>query len=387
MRKVILLIILLGLVALLFLIPAIFERGNGEQIRSQLASAAAQIDTSGFRRAEGPIDIQFPQDQGPHNDFQSEWWYYTGNLGGPGGRHFGFQLTFFRRALLPPDQVPERGSDLAANQVYMAHFAMTDVSGKRFQAFERLARGAGGLSGAQAAPYHVWLEDWSVSEVAANTYQVHAAMDGLGLDLTLHDEKGPVLQGDQGYSRKGPQPGQASYYYSQTRLKTSGSLTISGDHYAVSGLSWMDHEYSTSALAQDQVGWDWFALQLDSGSELMVYQLRKVDGSIDPFSSGTLVNPDGSTQLLDQTDYTIQVEGTWKSPHSQAVYPSRWHLTVPEAGLELDIEPYLADQELNLSYTYWEGAVKFSGEQNGKPVQGNGYIELTGYAGSMGGKF
>ncbi len=387
MRKSHLFFIFLGVIALLVLIPIVLKRGSSAQIRSQLANASAQVDTSGFSRAEGRVDIRFPQDQGPHPDFQTEWWYYTGNLDGPDGRHFGYQLTFFRRALLPPHQNPSRSSDLAASQVYMAHFALSDVSDNHFQAFERLARGAGGLSGAQASPYQVWLEDWIVQQVAANTYQLHAAEQGLALDLTLVDEKGPVLQGEAGYSRKGPQPGQASYYYSQTSLQTQGSLEIRGGSFAVAGLSWMDHEYSTSALAQDQVGWDWFALQLDSGSELMVFQLRKADGSIDPFSSGTLINADGSARSLDQADFDIQVENTWKSPHSQAVYPARWRLSVPIAGVDLEIEPYLADQELNLSYTYWEGAVKFSGKQNGKPVHGSGYVELTGYAGSMGGKF
>jgi predicted secreted hydrolase len=296
-------------------------------------------------------------------------------------------LTFFRRALVPPSQRVQRASDWAADQAYMAHFALTDVAGNRFQSFERFERGAAGLAGAQAEPFNVWLDDWSVQLVKPNVYRLHAAQNDITLDLTLRDVKGPVPQGDRGYSQKGEQPDNASYYYSLTRLESSGTVHVSNAVYQVSGLSWMDHEWSTSYLTPDQTGWDWFALQLDDGSELMLFQIRRKDGSIDPLASGTLIASDGSTRWLHRDDFQITVNGTWRSPHSGATYPAAWTVKVPSAGLMLDIKPYLADQELDVSVRYWEGAVHFTGEHNGRAVSGDGYVELTGYTGSIGGQF
>jgi predicted secreted hydrolase len=269
----------------------------------------------------------------------------------------------------------------------MAHFALTDAAGQRYSAFERFARGAAGLAGAQASPYHVWLEDWQVEEVEPGVTHVRAAQKDLAVDLLLSDRKGPILHGDGGYSRKGPQPSNASYYYSLTRLETFGTVQVEEVTYSVSGLSWMDHEWCTSGLAADQVGWDWFSIQLDDGGELMVFQLRKEDGSIDPFSSGTLIAGDGSVSHFDRDEFEIRVDDTWRSPHSGATYPARWTIVVPGGNLSLEIEPLLADQELAVSYTYWEGAVRVEGQRAGRAVQGHGYVELTGYAGSMQGRF
>jgi predicted secreted hydrolase len=380
----------LGLLAALVALPLLLLRREEPQVRARLLPLAdeAQADQSAeYRRATGPADLEFPADHGPHLDYQTEWWYYTGNLVADGGQRFGYQLTFFRRALVPPALRIERKSAWAADQVYMAHLALTDVAGRRYHAFERFARGAAGLAGAQAAPYGVWLEDWRVEEVEPGVTRLRAAQAGLMLDLVLTDRKGPVLQGDRGYSPKGPQPGNASYYYSLTRLETSGTVQLADAIYPVGGLSWMDHEWSTSSLAADQVGWDWFSIQMADGSELMVFQLRKEDGSIDPFSSGTLVAPDGSTRHLSRDEFEIRVEDTWHSPRSGATYPARWTVTVPAADLVLQIEPYLADQELAVSYAYWEGAVQVQGERAGQAVRGHGYVELTGYAGSMQGQF
>lgn len=341
----------------------------------------------GYARATGPAPLSFPADHGPHPDFQTEWWYYTGNLATEDGRRFGYQVTFFRRALQPPADRVERASTWATEQLYLAHFALTDVAGGNFYAFERLARGAVELAGAQSPPYRVWLEDWQVEQVGKDNYHLRAGQEGIEIDLLMVDAKGPVLQGEKGYSPKGPEVGNASYYISQTRLETSGTVRVGDVGFQVVGLSWMDHEFSTSALSAGQVGWDWFALQLDDGSELMVFDIRREDGSLDPFSSGTLIRPDGSTTHLNRIDFEIQVLDTWKSPHSGAVYPARWRVAVPSAGITLDIEPHLADQELNLTYNYWEGAVRIQGERGGKAVTGNGYVELTGYAGSMAGEF
>lgn len=369
---------------------AIFNRSNGEGLKAELVRrpvAAAAAPAEGFARAEGPQGLAFPKDHGPHPDFQTEWWYYTGNLEAEDGRHFGYQLTFFRRALLPPDQRVERASDWGTDQVYLAHFTITDVSAGRFQAFERFARGAAGIAGAQSPPYRVWLEDWSVEQVGEDLYRLQAAEGEARLELLLTDTKGPVLQGERGYSRKGPEPGNASFYISQTRLASEGTIQVGGGSFTVTGQSWMDHEFSSSALSEGQVGWDWFALQLNDGSELTVFHIRRADGGADPFSSGMLVLPDGSTRLLTREDFQIDPDGAWRSPHTGAEYPAGWQVAVPSAGLSLQVEPYLADQELNVSYSYWEGAVRISGESSAGPVEGSGYVELTGYAGSIEGEF
>ncbi len=349
-----------------------------------LALPAAQ---GNFARADAPRRLTFPQDMGPHPDFQTEWWYYTGNLSTSSGRQFGFELTFFRRALASPDELARRSSDWATSQVYLAHFTLTDAAAGQFHAFERYERGAAGLAGAQAQPYQVWLQDWSVSQTAPNQYHLQASQAGLQLDLHLDDQKGPILEGDQGLSQKGPQAGNASYYYSQTHLVTGGTITVNGEAFPVSGLSWMDHEFSTSALGPNQVGWDWFSVQLDDGSELMLYNIRQKDGRADPYSNGTLIRPDGTTRQLKAGDFKIQVNRTWKSPHSGGTYPASWTVTIPSENLTLQIKPLIPDQELNLSIIYWEGAVLISGEKNGLSINGKGYVELTGYAQSLAGNF
>ncbi len=365
-------------------------RENSQQpVQARVQGLAAPADVGGFARATGPLPLSFPADYGPHPDFQTEWWYYTGNLAGEDGRHFGYQFTIFRRAMLPPTERAERDSDWGADQMYMGHFALTDVAGRRFHSFERLARGGAGLAGAQAEPYAVWLEDWRVEDVPGQpgVTRVRAAAGDVAIDLLLADAKGPVLQGDQGYSQKGPDPGNASFYYSLTRLLTEGTVTVGEQAFGVAGLSWKDHEYSTSALAPNQVGWDWFAIQLDDSSELKAFHIRQDDGSIDPFSAGSFVDPDGNVTHLSRDDFQIETDRTWRSPRSGGEYPARWTIAVPSLDLRLELEPWLADQELNVSYSYWEGAVKVNGQRAGQPVSGNGYVEMTGYAGSMQGQF
>lgn len=344
-------------------------------------------DINGFQRASAETPIVFPDDFGPHPEYQTEWWYYTGNLLTSDGERFGYQLTFFRRGLIPPGKVPERSSNLATDQVYLAHFALTDVEGKKHYAFEKLARSSGGLAGAQIKPYKVWLEDWIVEEIRSNEYRLYARQDEFEIDLFLSSKKSPVLHGKQGYSQKGAEPGNASYYYSQTRLISEGKITIQSRQYQVSGLSWKDHEYSTSALSPGQVGWDWFSIQLDNQYELMVFQIRREDGTIDAYSSGTLITPDAEPIHLDKDEFSIEILDYWRSPRSRANYPSAWRIEIPSQNISLEIKPYLKDQEMNLAYIYWEGAVFVSGEQDGKTVAGNGYVEMTGYAGSMAGEF
>lgn len=356
-------------------------------LRASVRSAAAAVDTRGFARAEGPRPLTFPADHGPHEAYQTEWWYYTGNLTAATGQHFGYQLTFFRRTLIPPGGREARPSAWGTDQVYMAHFAVTDVAGGVHRSFERFARGAAGLAGAQAEPFRVWLEDWEVSGPAIGQARLRAAVLDpdldLRLDLTLRDLKGPALQGDRGYSRKGPAPGNASYYYSLSRIETAGAVTVREQTWAVTGLSWMDHEFSTSALGPELAGWDWFSLQLSDGSEIMLYALRRTDGARDPFSSGTLIAADGSTRPLAPDEFEIKATGEWRSPRTGGRYPAGWVLTLPSADLRLTVTPYLPDQEMRTSLPYWEGAATVEGTRGGQAITGKGYVELTGYARSL----
>jgi len=373
----------LAIVSLFWVATSLVDSDEPE-VRAHLVAQVEPV--SGFTRAMGPQELVFPEDHGAHTDFQTEWWYYTGNLDTVDGRHFGYQFTIFRSALVPPEDRQQRSSSWATDQVYMAHFALTDVDAGRFRYFDRFSRGAAGLAGVQASPYQVWLEDWSVEELEPGVYHLRAAQDDVAIDLRLNDLKGPILQGDRGYSQKGPEPGNASYYYSLTRLESSGTVRVSETTYQVDGLSWMDHEFSTSALGSELVGWDWFSIQLDDGSELMVYQLRREDGTVDPFSGGTYVDAAGNTTRLGHHDFVVKVNDTWHSPHSGATYPAQWTITVPSKDLILEVTPYLADQELDASFIYWEGAVKIVGEHAANGVSGNGYVELTGYAQSMQGQ-
>jgi predicted secreted hydrolase len=342
-------------------------------------------DSGGFARATAPRAFRFPDDHGQHPEFRHEWWYFTGNLRTPGGRRFGYQLTFFRFAMSPDP--PARVSRWATNQAYMAHFAITDAQGNRFRHFERTGRGALGLAGATARPLRVWLDDWSVEGVEASTLPIRlrATEDEASLDLVLDTTRPIVLQGDRGLSRKSAASGNASYYYSMTRLGTRGSLRIEGVSFPVEGNSWLDREWGTSSLEKGQDGWDWFALQLSDGRDLMFYRLHRGDGVTDPFSAGTLVLPDGSVRPLSPDNVRIETLGYWKSPESGARYPSRWRMLLPSEGLELEVVPRIADQELRTSVRYWEGAVGVRGTSRGEPVEGDGYVELTGY-GEPGGR-
>lgn len=351
------------------------------------ATPAPTPDLSGYARALAPRAFRFPDDHGPHPEFQTEWWYYTGHLEAEDGRPFAFQLTFFRRALTP--QPAARASALAADQIYFAHFALTDVAGGAHTFAERFSRGAGGLAGASGRPFQVWLEDWRAEALDAegSVVRLRAAEGELSIDLTLEALKPVVAHGDRGLSAKSEASGNASYYLSFTHLRTRGEITLAGQRLAVAGESWFDHEWSTSALGPQAVGWDWFSLQLSDGRELMVYQIRRADGSLESVSQGTLVEPDGATVRLALEDVRIDVLESWTSAESGAVYPARWRVRVERADIDLMLEPVLADQEMRLSLTYWEGAVRLRGTSAGRAVEGRGFVELTGYAESMQGVF
>lgn len=345
------------------------------------------VDLSGFARADRPLDFSLPRDHGPHFDYQTEWWYYTGNVAAGTGERFGYQLTFFRRGLTPG--APVDGDGLLTNQIYFAHFALTDVTGRTHRGLERFSRGAGGLAGATGEPFGVWLEDWRAEALNADGSAVRlTARDGdLALDLTLRAVKPVVAHGDRGLSPKSEQPGNASYYLSYTRLATEGRVTARGQTFAVTGESWFDHEWSTSALGPNGLGWDWFSLQLSDGREVMFFQIRRDDGGIEPVSGGTLVQPDGSTVRLPAEAVQITVRETWTSPATQGRYPARWTIRIPSEQIELDVEPWLPEQEMRLTFAYWEGAVRVAGLSGGAAVTGAGYVEMTGYAGSMQGVF
>lgn len=349
----------------------------------EVAGIDAEIPP-GFVVADGSRPLTFPQDFGAHEDFRTEWWYYTGNLQTPQGRHLGFELTIFRVGLVPPTVEFPSDSKWYDRNLYFAHFAISDIANDRFYAYERFSRPGPGLAGAQGDPYRVWLEDWHIAEQSAGVYRLQASQDEVGLVLTLTDEIGVVLHGENGYSRKGENVSNASYYYSQPRLRAEGFVEVEGEQYPVSGLAWKDHEFSTAELEENQIGWDWFSLQFEDGSALMLFQLRERDGGISTVSSGTFISADGNTQPVQNTEFEITVLDEWHSPDTGGKYPSGWEIQLKEPACRLEIHPWMVDQELHFpAVTYWEGAVRFEGTCSGAAVGGNGYIELTGYTGNL----
>ena len=338
----------------------------------------------GFVAADGSRPLSFPADFGAHPDFRTEWWYYTGNLQTGEGRHFGFELAIFRVGLLPPTADLPNDSDWSSRDVYFAHFALSDITNEHFYAFQRYSRPGPGLAGGQPDPYRVWLEDWSIAERAPGIYELQAEQQEVALNLTLVDEMGVVLNGENGYSRKGKTPTNASYYYSQPRLRADGSVNVSGSTYPVEGLAWNDHEFSTGVLDQNQIGWDWFSLQFEDGSALMLFQLREQGGGISDSASGTFIAADKTSQSLKKSDFEIRMQDQWRSPHTQGLYPSAWEIRLTKPDCLLRVKPWMSNQELNFPLiTYWEGAVRFEGSCNHMPVRGNGYVELTGYVGNL----
>ncbi|MBA5870273.1 MAG: carotenoid 1,2-hydratase [Nitrospira sp. CR2.1] len=350
------------------------------------ASIALDGASGSFDLAAPGHHYQFPQDHGAHERFRTEWWYYTGHLTSSTGRRFGFQLTFFRRGV-PPEEVRTLPSQWSIQQLYLAHIALTDLENGRFLYADKLSRAGLGKAGAETGRLHVWIDRWSLSldDTPTPRHRLQAATEAFAIDLALSPGKPVVVHGQNGISLKGPAPGQASHYYSLTRLATQGHLRLGAETVAVTGLSWMDHEFGSADLADDVVGWDWFSLQLSDSTELMWYSLRHADGTSDPVSGGTFVLADGRTQPLRLQDLTIEPRSHyWTSTRSGGRYPQRWRLKAPSLGLDLEVASLLADQELDTArstrVTYWEGAVAASGQARGQAVTGNGYVEMTGYA-------
>ncbi len=326
----------------------------------------------GFARAFEPRTFRFPDDHGPHPQFNHEWWYFTGNLSSGDGRRFGYQVTFFRIALAP--HVPERASAWATRQLWMAHVALSDIQAGQHQARERFSRDAVGLGGARTEPLSVWVEDWRIGRTGER-WRITINTADFALELELDELRPPVLQGDAGLSRKSAEPGNASFYYSIPRLRTRGSVRVDGRSHPVRGLSWLDREWSTSALGPEQAGWDWFSLQLADGSDLMFYRLRRKDGSVDPFSRGTLLTADGRRLDLEASDVALRPLQWWQGPDGER-YPVAWSMHLLPLNRELTVRALLPDQLMDLTVRYWEGAVEVS--EGGKPV-GFGYLELAGY--------
>jgi predicted secreted hydrolase len=361
------------LAALLFAIFAVADEGEPPSRLADLLGAEAD---AGFAKALEPRQFMFPADHGPHPEFRNEWWYVTGNLDDEDGGRFGFELTIFRFALTP--SAPESESRWRSNQVYIAHLAITHAEDERFYVAQRYSRGALGLAGAQAEPFRVWIDDWAI-ELDADAWSLRAGDTDFGIAVDLRALKPPVLNGIDGLSQKSAEPGNASYYYSITRLDTQGTIRIADRQYRVSGLSWLDREWSTSALAAEQVGWDWFALQLSDGSDLMFYNLRNNDGTQDGSSAGTYRDANGVISHLDADSVEITVLDTWESPDG-GTYPSQWRVAVPRLNLDVNVAPVMPNQELFTIVRYWEGAVDVDGEHDGAAITGRGYVELTGYA-------
>ena len=335
----------------------------------------------GFDLVTAPKPFEFPLDHGPHPNYRHEWWYVTGHLDTADGEPFGFELTFFRFALKPLAQqaTTEPHSAWRARQIYMAHFAVSDIRRDRFAVAERFARDALGLAGSQPDPFRVSLDDWSLAATAdSKTWRLVASDKGYALDLEIDPSAPMMLNGDAGFSRKSDAEGAASYYYSIPRMKAHGKLTRDGKSSSVQGTVWLDREWGSGALGADQQGWDWFALQLDDGSALMFYALREHNGQRDPHSAGTWLAPNGTTLALTNDDVQIDATSEWKSPRGTG-YPARWHLRVPRLDLDVDIQPRMANQELDTSTRYWEGASSVTGTRDKKKIEGKAYVELVGY--------
>jgi predicted secreted hydrolase len=335
-----------------------------------------------FRQALPGYRFSFPRDHYSHDDFRTEWWYYTGHLHAASGEEYGYQVTFFRSGIAEARANPSRW---AARNLYLAHFAVSDIPRKRFRHFERVSRAgpAGSGAGASDKELRVWNGDWEVRG-DGTTQRLRAKAGDLGVELVLVSQKPPIIHGENGVSQKGEGRGHASHYYSLTRLKTAGTLTREGQGVPVTGLSWMDHEFGSTQLNPDQVGWDWFSLQFDDGTELMLYIIRRADGRLDTYSAGTWIGADGRTVRLRQPDFSVEILDHWRSPRDRAVYPMKWRLGVPTLGLEVLVTPAFPDQELDTAQStkviYWEGAVSTVGLIQGRPLAGQGYVEMTGYA-------
>ena len=346
-----------------------------------LASLMALSPALGqFETALPGYHYVFPRDYFNHPAYQTEWWYYTGNLQTAGGRKFGFELTFFRQGV---NRAATKGSAWEVRDIFFAHFAVSDIDASQFSYTERVNRAGPGIAGASEALEKVWNGNWSAVWTTGGE-QLTARADSFALDLILRPQKPPVIHGETGVRLKSAGTGRASHYFSETRLSASGSITAASRHYPVTGLAWMDHEFFTNQLESNQAGWDWLSVQLDDRTELMLFRIRRKDGTIDPFSAGTFVDERGHSTHLNSQDFELAPAGeVWTSPKTGAHYPIRWKIRVASLGINLEVTTELPSQELvssaKVSPSYWEGATKVRGSRNSADLRGVGYLEMTGY--------
>ncbi len=354
-------------------------------MKSKLACIAAallllQPLAAQYRIALPGYRYEFPRDHFHHPDFQTEWWYYTGNLKSADGRRFGFELTFFRQAV---SRDPAKAAAWDVQDLYLAHLALSDLDGGKFYHAERTNRSGPGIAAVSESLGRIWNGNWQI-QWRGSDQELRAVDERFQLHLTLHSEKPPVIHGENGLSQKAEGPGRASHYISLTRLMTSGVIELGKKKFEVSGASWMDHEFFTHQLDSDQTGWDWMSLQLEDHTEVMLFHIRRKDGSIDPYSAGTYVDAKGKTTHLRSADFTLQPAGEiWTSPLTGARYPIRWKVAIPKLSLELEARTPLESQELTgktgLAPNYWEGAIFLSGRHDRQSLSGVGYLEMTGY--------
>lgn len=346
------------------------------------AQPVTLVASAGYRPAVAGWTYVFPRDHGSHPAFATEWWYYTGHLRNDAGRTYGYELTFFRVGVSPHGE--NRKSAWAVRDVYMAHLAVTDEATGTFAYFDELSRGSLGDASAAVGRLAVHLGTWSARE-KDGAVLLKGVRNGYGVEISAVPIKPPAIHGEEGISRKGPGVGEASHYYSLTRMKTVGRVCIAGKWTDVQGESWFDHEFGSAALSAAQVGWDWFGLQMDDGTEAMLYLMRGTNGKPDGYSSGTLIDASGKTIHLKVGDFHVETLAHWHSDASGANYPSKWRIRIPQTGWDVTVEPTVADQELRTArstgVTYYEGSASVLGRVWDKPASGKAYVELTGYGG------
>ncbi len=331
-----------------------------------------------WETAQPGWQYEFPRDHHSHPNFKTEWWYFTGNLFDSSGHRFGYELTFFRQGIRPPNERNPELSRFVVNDLKFAHFTITDANGKQFRFEQKTSRGAFGEAGFDDGTRIAWIDDWTLESNGTDEFDLTARMSNATLRLHLRSTKPVVVHGQNGVSVKASEAEHASHYYSCTRLETSGELVRNGALTSLHGESWFDHEWATNQLAPEQIGWNWLSVQFEDGRELMLYQMRLQSGAIDPSSSGTLVRPDGQSVYLPNESFHFTPTKFWTSAKTGAKYPIGWRVEIPSENLQFNVRAVLENQELALRpLTYWEGAI------DTEPMKGRGYLELTGYAGAL----
>ncbi|MGI8889672.1 MAG: lipocalin-like domain-containing protein [Chthoniobacterales bacterium] len=334
-----------------------------------------------WQAAEPGWPYQFPRDHHAHEEFKTEWWYFTGNLTTERGRRLGYELTFFRQGIRPPNERAKHSSPFVIDDLKFAHFTVTDDAGKRFLFHQKVSRGSFGEAGFADGERLAWIDSWDLTINKDGSFDLAAEAEDAAIRLHLVPRKSPVVHGQDGISAKAEGGGHASHYYSITRLTTTGNVCVEKEDFQINGESWFDHEWATNQLAAGQAGWNWVSAQFADQTELMLYQMRLTNGQIDPISSGTFVRADGSSVALTSADFKMTPERVWTSPTTKAAYPTSWRVVVPKEDLDFRIEPVRENQELVFTpLIYWEGAFDLVGTRAGKPLRGRGYLELTGYA-------